>query len=106
MNFDLSDVLEQGIVDRKLSRRKLAFLENTYEEFSPYYGPRAGSGWESGELDIPGAHYEIQQVAALLDFLKPLPEHRHQRLIEITDLLVANGYIEERAAERFYEEVL
>ena len=111
-DYNLDEVLEQGVIDRKLSDEQIAFLETIYEEFTPYASPNIGSAWTSGQLDIPGAIFEIQQVGALLDFLKPLsdsesrPTHRMRRFAEVTEALVAAGCIGEGEAQRMYDDAL
>ncbi len=108
-NPPVQEVIESFIADRKLSRRKLAFLETVYNQTVTEglhgYSPDFCSGHTAGCLDVGGAAYVIQLVATLLDFLKPL-EGPHTRLIETTEELVEAGHIEREVADAFYRDVI
>ena len=73
-------VFEDWIADKKLSRRKLAWLEATYRDFmhtmqrEGAFSPTVAPSWMRDELDSKHLIYEIQCVADLLDFLKPKKE--------------------------------
>lgn len=107
--LDVSEILEHWVADRKLSRRKLAFLETVHEQTMDSSGSCsfdiAGSLLCSS-LDMPKAVYTCQLVAGLLDFVKPLPnEPKHARLIELTEALVDCGQLEQDVAEALFEDL-
>ncbi len=109
MNGDITEVLDDWIADRRLSRRKKAFLETVYDQFletsGGAYAPSLSGSDYSSWLDLPSGSYLVQVVAALLDHVDPLPEPPC-RLVEVTEQLVEDGHIEREAAEAFYEEAL
>jgi hypothetical protein len=107
-NFSVIDVLSDWAADRQLSRRKLAFLRNAYEQISEgLHGcaPDTCGHAYSSELDLPPGSATVQVVAALLDHLEPLPEHP-RRLVEVTEAMVDAGHLDREAAEAFYEAAL
>ena len=106
-NSDVNDVLELWAAERKLSRRKLAFLETVHNQTMECIGRvnalDLASGHLASELDLPTATYICQLVAGVLDFLKPVAgEHKHARLAEITEALVEFGHLDADHAERLY----
>jgi hypothetical protein len=107
-NQSVADVVSDWIADRRLPRRKLAFLRLVYDQFhdAPASCVDTACRIVCSELDLPPGSATIQVIAALLDHIDPLPEHQHHRLIEVTDKLVVDGAWGEDAAEAFYAEVL
>lgn len=106
---DVIDVLELFVAERKLSRRKLAFLETVHQQtlasIDRICSPHAAGQFLASELDLPQAHFTCQLVADVLDFLNPLPdEGKRARLIEITEALVKTGHLEPDEAESLYED--
>ncbi len=70
-DLTLESVLEDWIADRKLSRRKIAFLKQVHQ--MNLYGdglPSICPSYFSSELDLPDGSYWSLVVADLLDFLK------------------------------------
>lgn len=105
-NSEVDDVLELWVAERKLSRRKLAFLETVHQQtmecMSPSYGPWIAGQSLSSELDRPEAVYTCQLVADLLDFLKPIPGEPHKRLADVTQALMECNLIEKEQADALY----
>jgi hypothetical protein len=102
MNNDLiEEVFDAWVADRKLSRRKLAFLETAHNQTmevmlsSCGLSPDVAPGGLCSELDLPQGSYWCQLVAELLDHLKPL-EEQPSRLVELNDALVELGLLEEQ----------
>ena len=66
-----------GLLTKKLSRRKIGFLETVYSNtlhdlnHESCLSPKLAPGWMRSELDKSWLLFEIQCVADLLDFLKP-----------------------------------
>jgi hypothetical protein len=101
----ITDVVDDWIADRRLSRRKKEFLEAVYTAFQDsggLYSPDVAGGFYCEELNLPQGGFKIQVVAALLDHLDPLPEPP-TRLVEVTEQLVEDGHIEREEAEKLYE---
>ena len=100
MNNDLiEEVFEAWAADRKLSRRKLAFLETVHNQTMEIIGscsPDIGPGWVCSELEMPQGTYLCQLVAELLDHLKPV-EEPPSRLAELNDSLIDLGLLEAEA---------
>ncbi len=108
--LSVTDLFEEWIANRQLSQSKLAFLENAYDqaiEDGIYNGCPLGicSSIYSSELDLPSGCATVQVIAALLDFLDPLPEHP-RRLVVVTEAMVDAEHIDREEAEGFYEEAL
>jgi len=102
------DVIETWIADRRLSRRKLSFLRNAYEQVSEglYNCPLDTCGHiYCAELDLPQGSATVQVIAALLDHLDPVPEHP-RRLVQVTEAMVDADHIDREQAEAFYERAL
>ena len=79
-NFEdltLESVLEDWIADRKLSRRKIAFLKQVHQ--MNLYGdglPSICPSYFSSELDLPNGSYWSLVVADLLDFLEKTSKYK------------------------------
>ena len=76
-DFNLKSVLEDLIADRKLSRRKIAFLKQVHQ--MNLYGdglPSICPSYFSSELDLPDGSYWSLVVADLLDFLEKTSKHK------------------------------
>ena len=76
-DLTLESVLEDWIADRKLSRRKIAFLKqvhqmNLYRDGLPSTCP----SYFSSELDLPNESYWSLVVADLLDFLEKTSKYK------------------------------
>jgi hypothetical protein len=97
MNNDLiKEVFETWVADRKLSRRKLAFLETVHDQTMEVLGscsPDIADGFTCSELEMPQGSFWCELVAELLDHLKPLDE-APSRLATLTDALVELGHLE------------
>ena len=75
-DLTLESVLEDWIADRKLSRRKIAFLKQVHQ--MNLYGdglPSICPSYFSSELDLPNGSYWSLVVADLLDFLEKTSKH-------------------------------
>ena len=73
----LESVLEDLIAERKLSRRKIAFLKQVHQ--MNLYGdglPSICPSYFSSELDLPNGSYWSLVVADLLDFLEKTSKHK------------------------------
>ncbi len=93
----IEEVFDAWVADRKLSRRKLAFLEEVHSQTMEMIGsciPDIAGGHLCSELDMPQGSFVCQLVAELLDHLKPL-EEPPSRLVELNDSLVELGLLEE-----------
>ncbi len=91
-DWTIRSIFEDWIADRKLSRRKIAFLETIHSQTvnSLNYGscsPSIAPQWMISELDGDHFIYECQCIAELLDFLKPRGESKQLREHEIFDAL-------------------
>jgi len=100
MFSDVSDVVEAWIADRKLSRRKLAFLRTVFdqgmESISRGVHPPTAGGIYCEELELPHGSSWLEVVASLLDHLEPRPTCP-SRLAEARDELVEltiGGYLQ------------
>ena len=96
-DWTAQSVVEDWIADRKLSRRKIAFLELEYQrgieavtESSSF--DIAGSIY-CQELDLPTGSYWIQVMADLLDHLRPTNDI-WTRLNFLNEALVCHGHLE------------
>ena len=78
-DWTVESIIEDWIADKKLSRRKVTWLEAHINEwldfmdrdlFEPFY-PASAPTWMKSELDNPKCKTVIQCVADLVDFLKP-----------------------------------
>ena len=107
-NTDVIDVIDTWVADRHLSRRKLAFLRNVYDQVA---GGLHGCALDTcghiycAELDLPPGSATVQVIAALLDQLDPLPEHP-RRLVQVTEAMVDAEHIDRETADAFYERAL
>ena len=88
-------VLEDWVGDRKLSNKKLAFLEKDHERTMQEIGLvtsfSIASSYYSDELDLPQGSYWVQVVADLLDHLAPSEEG--SRLGELNKGLMDYGHL-------------
>ena len=97
MTLELSyeSVVEDWIADRKLSNRKLNFLEQDHEQTMQEIGLvtsfSIASSYLSDELDLPQGSYWVQVVADLLDHLAPSEEG--SRLGELNKELIDYGHL-------------
>ncbi|MBE9172727.1 hypothetical protein IQ216_06385 [Cyanobium sp. LEGE 06143] len=103
------DVLDVWIADRRLSRRKLAFLETVYDQAledipQAYSVDIAGHDYCS-ELDLPSGSLFPLVVAGVLDHLKPLDE-APCRLVEMAEKLVRCQHLSREEAEAVYAAAL
>ena len=76
-DLTLESVLEDWIADRKLSRRKIAFLKQVHQ--MNLYGdglPSICPSYFSSELDLPNGSYWSLVVAYLLDYLEKTSKHK------------------------------
>ena len=76
-DLTLESVLEDWIADRKLSRRKIAFLKQVHQ--MNLYGdglPSICPSYFSSELDLPNGSYWSLVVADLLDFLEKTSKYK------------------------------
>ena len=76
-DLTLESVLEDWIADRKLSRRKIAFLKQVHQ--MNLYGdglPSTCSSYFSSELDLPNGSSWSLVVADLLDHLEKTSKHK------------------------------
>ena len=76
-DLTLESVLEDWIADRKLSRRKIAFLKQVHQ--MNLYGdglPSICPSYFSSELDLPDGSYWSLVVADLLDFLEKTSKYK------------------------------
>ena len=76
-DLTLESVLKDWIADRKLSRRKIAFLKQVHQ--MNLYGdglPSICPSYFSSELDLPNGSYWSLVVADLLDFLEKTSKHK------------------------------
>ena len=98
-DWTIDSVFEDWIADRKVSRRKLGFLQQSYDRAleslpntcSVDVAPRS----YCEEVELPQGSYWCQVIADLLDFLKPRKfENGGSRLIEISRELMLNGFLE------------
>ena len=97
MTVELSyeSVLEDWVADRKLSNKKLAFLEQDHERTMNEIGLvtsfSIASSYYSDELDLPQGSYWVQVVADLLDHL--LPSEEGSRLGALNKELMDYGHL-------------
>ena len=102
------ELFDEWIASRRLSSRKLAFLQNAYNQVS---GGLHGLALNTcghiycAELDLPQGSATVQVIAALLDHLDPVPEHP-RRLVQVTEAMVDADHIDREQAEAFYERAL
>ena len=76
-DLTLESVLEDWIADRKLSRKKIAFLKQVHQ--MNLYGdglPSICPSYFSSELDLPDGSYWSLVVADLLDFLEKTSKYK------------------------------
>ena len=76
-DLTLESVLEDWIADRKLSRRKIAFLKQVHQ--MNLYGdglPSICPSYFSSELDLHNGSYWSLVVAYLLDYLEKNSKHK------------------------------
>ena len=76
-DLTLESVLEDWIANRKLSRRKIAFLKQVHQ--TNLYGdglPSICSSYFSSELDLPNGSSWSLVVADLLDHLEKTSKHK------------------------------
>jgi hypothetical protein len=96
----IEEVFDAWVADRKLSRRKLAFLEEAHGRTmelmvsSSSLSPDVAPGGLCSELELPQGSYWCQLVAELLDHLKPL-DQAPSRLGLLNKELVELGLLEE-----------
>ncbi len=87
--------MEDWVGDRKLSNRKIAFLEKDHERTMNEIGLvtsfSIASSYYSDELDLPQGSYWVQVVADLLDHLAPSEEG--SRLGELNKGLMDYGHL-------------
>ena len=99
-DWTIESVIDDYLADDKLSRRKLAWLEQSYDRILSSvelaHSFDIAGGVYCSELELPRGSYWCQCIAAALDFIKPMPESRLHRL---NDLLVLNGFLEHEDAE-------
>ena len=96
MSFDLVDVFDAWIADRKLSRRQLAFLHQCHEQTMETVGcglPMTAGWMYCSELDLPQGSQWGHCTAELLDFLRP--RKGISRLAELLREQLECGEIEE-----------
>ena len=97
-DWTFRSVFEDWIADKKLSRRKLAWLESEFRnsmwvlDRENCLSPKVAPSWMRDELDAKHLIFEIQCVADLLDFLKP-KKAGISREQEIFDFLDSRGYL-------------
>ena len=76
-DLTLESILEDWIADRKLSKRKIAFLKQVHQ--MNLYGdglPSICPSYFSSELDLPNGSYWSLVVADLLDFLEKTSKYK------------------------------
>ena len=76
-DWTIESIFEDWIADRKLSRRKIAFLKQVHQ--MNLYGdglPSICPSYFSSELDLPNGSYWSLVVADLLDFLEKTSKHK------------------------------
>ena len=96
-DWTIHSIFEDWIADKKLSRRKIGFLETVYSNtlhdlnHESCLSPNLAPDWMRSELDKSWLLFEIQCVADLLDLLKPrdgqLREHEMFDLLDNMELL-------------------
>jgi hypothetical protein len=90
MTYEVPAVVEQWIADRKLPRRKLAFLQREHELTIECMGSASfpiADGHSCGEVQIPQGSYWCQVVAELLDHLDPPESRTDRRQLELSKAL-------------------
>ena len=100
-DWTVESIFEDWIADKKLSRRKIAWLETDLEDFfcqmdrdfAEPYSPTVAPSWMTSELDHPEIVYKVQCMADLLDFLKP-KRAGISRLEKIDTFLRRKGFLE------------
>ena len=98
-DWTIESVIEDYIADNKLSRRKLAFLEQTYDRalasLRDAWSVDIARREYCEEMELPQGSYWCQVMAAALDFMSP---RRHEdggsRLTEMSRELMLNGFLE------------
>jgi hypothetical protein len=104
---DLADVVDLWVADRQLSRRKLAFLENVYQQSVDSLDRLASFDiaprFYCEELDVPNATYWVQVIASLLDFLKPTTGTA--RYLQVTQLLLEHDHLTDEEAEAAFNDL-
>ena len=98
-NWTIQSCVEDWYADKKLSRRKIAFLEQSHErliegEIGLVTSFSIADGFYADELDLPSGSYWVQLQADLLDHLKPEKTH-WTRLFELNRLLFEFGHLDE-----------
>ena len=76
-DLTLESIIEDWIANRKLSRRKIAFLKQVHQ--MNLYGdglPSICPSYFSSELDLPDGSYWSLVVADLLDFLEKTSKYK------------------------------
>ena len=91
---EITDLIEEWVETRHLSRRKIAFLETVYNQMEDEV---MAGGYPSGadfiscqEVGIDLGSFWVQVVGSLLDQLKPGDSSRYQ---EITNALYEMGHL-------------
>ena len=99
-DWTIESIFEDWIADKKLSRRKTAWLETDLEDFfwqmdrdfAEPYSPTVATSWMRSELDNPKIIYKVQCMADLLDSLKPKREGI-SRLEKLNTFLKRRGFL-------------
>lgn len=102
---EIAEVFDCWIADRRLSRRKKAFLNTVYEQMEDGLtscSPDIAGSEYCGSVDLPAGCFTIQVVASILDALEPLSEPP-SRLVIVTEALVDAEHIDREEAEYIYE---
>jgi hypothetical protein len=98
-DWTAESVIDDYLADNKLSRRKLAWLEQVYDRALASIEAAcsidiAGSIYCS-ELELPQGSYWCQCIAAALDFIKPERDSiGRSRLDLLNDRLIDYGFLE------------
>jgi hypothetical protein len=106
-HWTLETVLEDFIVDGKLSRRKAAYLLQNYVktidtlQAGLLVSLDVASGYFCSEVELPAGSYWCQVVGSALDFIKPDRSLVGGRLGLLNDLLVQQGHLTEEEAEAY-----
>lgn len=98
-DWTVDSLIDDFIADGKLSRRKLAYLDQWYdrcvEELPMAWSFDIAGSMYCTEMEIPQGSYWCQVAAAVLDFLSPRSrEDGGSRLVEITKELSLCGHID------------
>ena len=102
----MQSIIEDYLAENKLSRRKLAYLEQEFERLMDSITEvcflNIAGGLYCSELEIPQGSYWCQCIAAALDFLKPdRDEAGFDRLTRLNNELVLCGHIDPEDADAF-----